>query len=457
MSTAVTKHRADFTEGSIIGSMLKMGLPSMFGFLVQHLYAMADMFWVSRLPQAEAGVAAITFFTNLMWMLFAFNQLIGPGSVAVISRRYGEKDFDRTETAIKEAFLLKLLFGALLGIVGLIFMPQMLTLLGARGDAYTLGISYGRVMIVALPILYATYTVFTALRSIAHPNWAMGLMIGSNVLNIVLDPLLMFGWGPLPAWGIVGAAVASVVSYSLTLSVGLAMFYADRFHIRLHRRGKVPISLKSMWKIVRIGVPAWLGDLSFSGSRLVITPIVAGFGTGVVAAYGVSTQLFGFGIMVLVGMGLGLSSLIGHNIGSAKLDRAKRTADRSILFGIGVMSSLAILTFLGASIYMKIFFDNAETINYGVEMLLIMALGFPFFGAYIMLENIHVGVGLNTPYMVFSIIHSWGFQVLPALIVSQLLGLSQVAVWWVLTISGVVTTGLFYLYYLRGRWLTVKV
>lgn len=457
MAETLAKQRADYTEGSIVGSILKMGLPSMFGFLAQHIYSIVDMFWVSRLENGTASVAAVTFFANMLWVLFAFNQLIGPGSVAVISRRYGEKEFDRTEAAIKETILLKLLTGAPLAILGWVFMPQALAMLGAEGEAFALGMIYGRILVVGLPVMYATYSIFTGLRGIANPNWAMGLMIGSNILNLILDPLLMFGWGPFPAWGIAGAAYASLFSYTAVFLIGVMLFFGNRFNVRLHWRGKVPMSRKTMWKIVRIGVPAWLGDLSFSGSRLLLTPIVASFGTAVVAAYGVGIQFFGFGIMILVGMGLGLSSLIGHNLGGEKYERARETADKSILLGMATMGIFGVICFAFAEFFMGLFFDSAESIAYGTELLRIFALGFPFFGAYIMLESIHTGVGLNTPYMIIATIHSWGFQVLPAVIATQLFNFDETAIWLALTISGIISSTIFYFYYRRGRWMTIQV
>lgn len=457
MSQPTDKLRTDFTEGSITGSILKMGLPSLMGFLAQHIYAMTDMFWVSRLPAAESAVAAITFFTNLMWVLFAFNSLIGPGSVAIISRRYGEKAYELTEKAIKETLILKLFFGALLGVVGLVLLPEMLGLLGAEGDALQLGVGYGRILLYGLPIAYATYSIFTALRGIANPNLAMGMMIGSNLLNLVLDPLFIFGYLGMPAMGINGASFASVLSFSITFIVGIALFHTDHTNVGLKLVGKAPVTIASMVKILKLGIPAWLGELSFSTSRMLITPIVASFGTAVVAAYGVSIQLFGFGIMMLVGLGLGLSSLIGHNLGARKVERAKITADRAIILGVGLMAVLGVLTFVFGRQFMGLFFSSSETVEYGVEILRIWALGFPFFGAFVMIEQVHMGVGHNTPPMIVSMVHSWGLQVLPAVVVTQVLGYTQVAVWWVLAVSGVISTIGFYWYYRRGAWLRFQV
>ena len=448
---------ADYTEGSIIGSILKMGLPSMFGFLAQHIYSMVDMYWVSKLSGEESGVAAITFFANILWLFFSFNQLIGPGSVAVISRRYGEKDYDAAEKAIKETILLKLFFGGVFGVVGFFTVDKMLMVVGAEGDALRQGIEYGRIIFVGLGVMYATYSIFTAMRGIANPKMAMILMISSNLLNLILDPFFIFGWLGFPALGISGAAYASVFSFALTLLVGIILLYGNYTNVKLNLKGKEPVSMIAMWKIIKIGIPSWLGSMSFSGSRLIITPLVATFGTAVVAAYGVAGQIFGFGIMLLVGIGLGLSSLIGHNLGGKKFERAKKTADQSILLGIGMMIIFGLIVYFGADIIMKLFFDNPETIKIGVKILQIFAFSFPFFGAFIMLEEIHAGVGLNTPAMIVNIVHSWGFQVLPIIILVQVFGFGQTAIWWALACAGMISSIGFYIYYRRGRWLQQKV
>ncbi|HWR83531.1 MAG TPA: MATE family efflux transporter, partial [Candidatus Deferrimicrobium sp.] len=219
MATTVNKERTDYTEGSILYSIIMMGLPSMIGFLTQHIYSLVDMYWVSKLPQQEAAVAGITFFSNIMWLFFSFNQLVGPGSVAVISRRYGEREFDLAEKAIKETLVLKLAFGVLFAVAGYFSLDRMLRLIGAEGEALVQSIAYGRIMFLGMPVMFATYSVFTALRGVANPHQAMVLMIGSNVLNLVVAPFFIFGWLGLPAWGVRGAAFASVLCFTLTFLV----------------------------------------------------------------------------------------------------------------------------------------------------------------------------------------------------------------------------------------------
>lgn len=456
-TTTSEKQRTDYTEGSVLAAILKMGLPSMFGFLGQHIYSLVNMFWVSRLPQGEDAIAAVTFFTSMMFVFFSINHLIGPGSVAVISRRYGEREYDKTEKAIKETVLLKLFFGVLFSGLGLVFLRDAVAFVGAHGETAEMAVQYGIIMMIGMPILFATYSLFTAMRGVANPQMAMILMFGSTILNAVLDPILMFGWVGLPAMGIRGAALASVLSFSLAFAIGLWLFFFDYTNVRLHWKGREPVSLDSMWTLIRIGIPAWLGEMSFSLSRMMITPMIAHFGVSVVAAYGIGMQVFGLGIAILVGIGLGLSSLIGQTVGGGKLDRARMTGDKAIAFGAVVMGVMGVFVFAFARPILNIFFTDTEAIDVGVTYLHTIAFSFPFFGALFMIENVHTGVGLNTPVMVIAILQAWVFQVLPVFVATTFLGASEVAVWWIMAFSGVVSALGFFWYYRRGRWLTVTV
>jgi len=452
-----SREARDFTEGSVLGSILKMGLPSMFGFLSQNIYALVDTYWVSRLPEGEAAVAAVTFFSALLWLFFSFNHLVGPGSVAIISRRYGEKSYGKTETAIKETIILKLLIGMIFGLIGFLYVHRMLEVLGARGLALSLGTSYGQVMFAGMAIPYAAYSIYTALRGVSNPMMAMVLMIASNILNVALDPVFIFGYFGVPALGVTGAAVASILSFCITLIVGLVIFYGGFAHVRLTLSGFAHISIASMWKIIRIGIPAWLGSLSYTGARLVITPLIATFGTSVVAAYGVGNQISSFGVMILVGIGLGLSALIGHNLGGGKTARALSTANLAIGLGVAIMVAFGLLTFILAGPITRLFFDAGETVAIGTIMLRIFALGFPFLGLYFIIEGIHTGVGLNTPSMVMSIGHAWLLEVVPIVLFTRYLGYTETSIWWTISAAGAVASIAFFLYYRRGRWLTVQV
>jgi putative MATE family efflux protein len=432
-----------------------MGVPSMIGFSTGNIYDLIDMYWVSKL--GPEPVAAITFFASFLWVTHSANMIVGTGSVAVISRRYGEKDISKTELSIKETLLLKWIVAIVFGIFGYLFTPIALNLLGAREPVLGLGITYGRIIFIGLGFNFATYSVFTALRGVANPNKAMVLMISLNLINIILDPFMIFGWWIFPEMGVAGAAWASVISYVIAFSAGLVLFFSGAANVRLHFRSEERIRISTMWQILKIGFPSAIGSLSFSMARIVVMPMIAVFGVGVVAAYGVGIRISAFGVMVLVGIGLGLSALIGHNLGAKKKERARKTAYQSIALGVGIMTFMGLIIFLGADFIMNRFFDDPAIVGIGVVLLRVLAIGFPFLGFHLMIENVYTGVGENRPAMMFNIIHSWLLEIPAIYVTTQLLGLNEVAVWWSISCATAISAMAYFAYFRNGRWLHVRI
>jgi putative MATE family efflux protein len=427
----------------------------MIGFSTGNIYDLIDMYWVSKL--GPEPVAAITFFASFLWVTHSANMVVGVGSVAVISRRYGEKDIPKTELSIKETLLLKWIVAIVFGIIGYLITPTALNLLGAREQVLELGITYGRIIFIGLGFNFATYSIFTALRGVANPNKAMILMISLNLINIILDPFMIFGWWIFPEMGVAGAAWASVISYVVAFIAGMILFFSGAAKVKLHFRSEERFRFSTMWQILKIGFPSAIGSLSFSMARIVVMPMIAVFGVGVVAAYGVGIRISAFGIMVLVGIGLGLSALIGHNLGANKKERAKKTAYQSIALGVGIMTVMGMIVFFGADFIMKRFFDDPDIVRTGVILLRVTAVGFPFLGFHLMIENVYTGVGENRPAMMFSIFHSWLLEIPAIYVTTQLLGLNEVAVWWSITCATAVSAGAYFLYFRNGKWLHVKV
>ncbi len=449
------KTPVDTTEGSILGSILKMGVPSMIGFGIGNIYQLVDTWWLSKL--GPEPVAALTICGPMLWVAHSANHIVGVGSVAIISRRYGEKEYLKTEMAIKETILLKWLAAIVFSIIGYFAAPPMIEFLGAKGEVLNFGIVYSRIILIGLGFNFATYSVFTAMRGIANPNLAMGLMIGLSILNMVLDPFMIFGWWIFPEMGVAGAAWASVISYAVAFGIGSIFLTNGMTNVRLRFGTANNIRWDTMWQILKIGAPSAMGQVSFSAARMVIMPMIAMFGTGVVAAYGVSQQVGHIGIMLLVGIGLGLSALIGHNLGAKKYERAKKTARQAIFIAITIMSTIGLITAGLAKQIMGMFFEDPAIIAHGVTLLRILAVASPFIGLWLMIENIYNGVGENRPPMVFNIIHAWVLEIPAVAVCVYVFDLDQTAVWWAITAAMIINTIALYIYYRRGGWLKVKV
>ena len=160
-------------------------------------------------------------------------------------------------------------------------IDKILVLLGAKGEVVSMGISYGKIQFLGLGFFFSTFTIYTALRGIGNPSMAMAIMLGSTALNMILDPFFIFGWWFFPELGVVGAAVASVISYIIAFSTGLVIFFSGKCNVPLHLKSQVKLKVKSLLKIMEIGLPLGVNQMSFSFARLIVMPLVAVFGTEV--------------------------------------------------------------------------------------------------------------------------------------------------------------------------------
>ncbi len=172
---ADVRPRVDITKGSVLKNVLYMGIPSMIGFGAMTIYSLTDIFWVGRLGTAQ--VAALTLFGAIAWVLGSANQIVGTGSVALVSRRFGERDVDATRDVIKQTFLLKASLAVIMGAIGLIILAPVLRLMNASPEAERYALEYGSIYFYGLPFMFCSYTVYTALRGVGDAPKAMYIML----------------------------------------------------------------------------------------------------------------------------------------------------------------------------------------------------------------------------------------------------------------------------------------
>lgn len=432
-------------------SILRMGIPSMVGFAALHLYNVVDMYWVSRLGAEQ--VAGVAIFAAFYWVLSSVNMIAGAGSTAIIARRYGERDLPRTRTAIVEAFALKIGTALISAVIGYLLTPWIVRVLGATGDVERYAIDYGRVMFLGLAFNFPVWTVFTALRGIDQPKPAMWIMIASTVFNGILDPILIFGWLGFPALGVAGAAWASLVGFALTTTVGIAMFFAGAFHVRLTWESVRNSRVATMWQMMKIGFPTGVSSISFSLARMIITPMIAYFGAPYVAIYGAGSRILEVAIIIVVGLELGLSPLIGHLLGRGEKERAYVTAEKAIALAAGLMLAMGVGMALLAGPLTRIFFADSAYEPLGVAFFRIMAIAGPFIGAFLMMEAAFSGAGDTVPVMVVGIIHAWIFQVPLIWFLSHGLGVGPNGIWWGFAASEALSSGFYFWWFSRKRWI----
>jgi putative MATE family efflux protein len=399
----------------IMREVIRMGLPSMASFLLMSVYELINTFWLAKI--GAIPVAAITIYSAFLWVLTFPNQIIGAGSVAIISRRFGAGELLLTERAIKSTFYSKFILGIGLGIVGLIITPWMMTLLGAEPDVAKLAVEYGIVQNIALGFSLTSFSVYTALRGIGRPAAGMWISVAGTVVNCAMDPLLIFGIGPFPELGVMGASISSALGYITVCAGGCFMLARESSPVRVNWFGGIKPSVEEMVKMFKIGFPAGINALSFAVMMSVRVKLFALFGTNAVALYGMSMKIMRVAVMVIVGLGLGTGALIGQYLGAKKLNYAWVSAMSSVQLAAGSMLLAAIALCMFAPQIVRMFFSDPELLVPGILYVRTMAVGLPLIAIIIQCENAYTGAGMNIPPMIMGMTIDWAV-IIPIMYIS---------------------------------------
>jgi len=435
----------DLTSGDVLANVLYMGVPSMIGFAAMTIYALTDMFWVARIGIPE--VAAVTLFSSFAFVISAINSMVGSGSVAVISRRFGERDFAATANAIEQTIVMKLLIGVPMGVAGFFLVGKVLGLMTDDGSVVARGIEYGRIYFLGLPCMFTTYTVYTALRGIADAPRAMYIMLFSVALNMGLDPLFIFTLG----LGVRGAAVATVLSAAVAVTVGLLVLRYGEASVRIRPRG-YRFDLPVMAEILRIGAPPFIESVGRSTAFWALAALVATFGTTVVAAYGISMRIVELGVVFAVGLELGASAIVGQNLGAGKPDRAEASARKAAMLAFGIAAAISVIEAAFAPQILGVFGRSAEVQAKAVQVLRFFAVGQPFAATAIALSSAFYGSGHTWPAMTAALVSTWAVQI-PAMVVCVfVLRLDATALWLVMIFSNILFFGIMVSWFRTGRW-----
>jgi putative MATE family efflux protein len=396
-------------ENAVLRRVLAMGLPSVASFLLLTLYDLIDIFWLARL--GEEPVAAVTVFGAVLWVLAFGNHVFGAGSVAVISRRFGAADLPGTERAIKTTFLGKFVVGTAAGLVGIAVLPAVLERMGAEPEVQDLGVRYGRIYCAGLGVSLASFSVYTAFRSLGRPALGMWISFLGAAINLALDPVLIFGLGPAPRLGIEGAAIASLAGFAAVTGFGMAAMAGKRSPVRVNWLGPPWPPARESFRMIRIGLPSAMSSLSFALSRLVMVKLVATYGTSVVALFGMASKVLMVGFNVLGGLGLGASALIGQYLGSRDLHKAWLAAVQNIRVAGTSMVVFAVAVALAAPWIVRLFFDDPALVEPGALYLRLLAAGLPFIGLTDGADHAYSGAGRTLPPMIMQVTVAWGLVI----------------------------------------------
>lgn len=446
--------------GDLKKNLAKLALPTSLGFALQSLYDMVDMMWVGRI--SASAVAGVTIFSTVFWIVTVLNEIIGASSISLITQSYGKNDIERTKRIIEQTLTFKIFVAIVAAIIISIILEPLLWFFSNDKEVVRSALNYGYIRMFFLPIMFASYSVNTALRCLGDAKTPMKIMILSSISNIVLDPIFMFDKIPgtnIPGFnlGVFGAALATVISTVIAFSFGLYILLKGNSKIKISFKGLFKLDWEIDRKLLTIGLPTGIEVLMRNLSSMITLKFVSVYGTATVAAIGIGIKLINFTFTPIMGISSGSSTIVGQALGANKVDKAKETAKFAALVDMIMIGVIAIISLLVPRQIMEAFIDDLEVIEIGIPMIRILITSMIFTGGAIGLGCVFTGSGHNTPFLLSSIISRWLVQIPVLFVVTNLLNLSVIYVWLGYAAAELAELLVIIHHYNKGIWKTTRV
>jgi putative MATE family efflux protein len=317
----------------------------------------------------------VTISITIRWVINSLANGLGVGGMAVVARRIGEQHRAAAEHAAWQTILLGLITTVVMSGLGLLGARPLLSLLGADETVLPLGLSYLHVAFGGMVTLVLVFVINSMLRGAGEARLAMAVLFLSTAVNVVLEPVLIFGLGPFPALGVAGSAWAFVLGFGagMALQIVILLRGRARIGINLHDLRPDPVLMK---RIVRIATPSAVQMILRASSRLIIIGLVGMYGTFATAGYGVANRLLLIAIIPIFGLGNATGTLVGQNLGAHKPERAAQSAWWVSGYSAGYMALAGTALFVFARPLISLFDSTPAVVSFGVEALIVLALAF---------------------------------------------------------------------------------
>jgi len=446
--------KSDLTSGNITRNIFYLAWPAVASMFLGTFFSIADAFWVGKL--GATSLAAVISSTFVIWIIYSLASIISIGVVALVARSMGAKDPAQAAYISKQAFLFSIISSAFLTIVGIILTPQFFNLMGTEKEVTLLGTKYLRIIFLGALFFFLIDTLSGVFRASGDTKTPLRVALIAMGFNILLDPLLIFGLGPFPKMGVVGASIATVVSQ--ILGVMLFKHYIDKGKLpfRLNLKIGSKIDLRTVYKIVKIGTPISVAGIVFSVVYLFLNRITALFGTEAIAALGIGNRAESLSYLTSFGFSLAAATLVGQNLGAKKPERAEKSAWRTVWIVVLITGFISVI-FISFPKYISAFFISDEkVIRIAIGYLQILALSQIFMGIEIVLEGAFSGAGNTFPPMVVSVPGSI-LRIPLAYFLALKLGLGVAGIWWAITLTSIAKGIVLALWFKLGRWKTREV
>jgi len=455
---ALSGVQRDYTSGPVSRAVLLLAVPMVLETLAESIFAIVDIFFVSKLGAWATATVGIT--ETLMHLVYTVAMGLSIGVTAMVSRRIGEKNEDGAAQVTVQAICLGLGIAAAIGMIGALFAPQLLALMGADDTIIERGAPFTRIMLAGNATVLLLFLINAAFRGAGDAAIAMRVLWIANGINVFLDPALIFGWGPFPELGIQGAAIATTIGRGVAV---LAQFWwlaraGGRLSVGWRHLQVIPSMMWRLWRLsatgtfqVFIPVASWIG----------LVRILAGFGAEVLAGYTIGIRMIIFALLPSWGMSNAAATMVGQALGAGKPGRAERAVWTAAFYNMLCLGTIGILFFIFAPQIVGFFARSADparaaevesVIAWGAQCLRIVSTGFVFYAYAMVLEQSFNGAGDAWTPTYINLFCFWLFELPSAAFMAHWLGWGPSGVFIAMTVSFSMLAVVSGFFFRRGTW-----
>jgi len=454
LKEALSGTHHDFTEGSLSRGIALLAIPTILELGMESTFGLVDAFWVAKLG-ADA-IAAVGLTESLIILIFSVGMGLSMAATATVARRIGEKDAEGAALAAVQAIVCGLSIAIGAGIIGALFAPQLLGLMHATPGVIATGSGYARLILGGNAAIILLFLINGIFRGSGDATTAMRTLWLANLINLALDPCLIYGWWFFPKLGVTGAAVATTIGRSLGVAYQLVMLTSGRGRVAVARR-HARIDWPVLKRLARLSLTNAIQYFIGFASWVTLARINASFGSAAVAGYTVSIRIIMFALMPSWGICSAAATLVGQNLGAKLPDRSERAVWIAGGYNMAFLTAVGILFYSFAGSIVGRFTADPAVLAVGTTCLRVVSLGYPFYAWGMVMEQAFNGAGDSRTPTWMNLFCYWMFQLPLA--------------WWLALRNGVGPEGVYVaicgaesllavvavLWFRRGNWKKVQV
>jgi len=444
----------NFTQGSIGRAVFLLAVPMVLELSMQSVFGIFDVFFVARLGADAVATVGLT--ESILTLVFSIATGVSMAATAMIARRIGEKNQAAAAVATVQAIYLGIILSIPMAVIGLVYTPEILGLMGATNEVVGIGSGYNQVMLGGNITIMLLFLINAAFRGAGEAVTAMRVLWLANLLNIVLDPLLIFGLGPFPEMGVTGAAVATNLARGAGILYQCIILVTSGSRIQIHREDLLP-DLVVLRRLSRIAVGGVLQFLIATASWVALVRIIAIFGSSALAGYTIAIRVIVFAILPSWGMSNAAATLVGQNLGANQPERAERSVWMTAYSNMVFLGLVTVVFVVFAEPVIRLFTDDGNIIPFAVNCLRFISYGYVFYAFGMVMVQSFNGAGDTFTPTIINLFCYWLFQIPLAYLLAISVGLQANGVFIAIAVAESILAVISVIVFRQGRWKLMQI